>query len=343
MSPTKHSASKKPSKHPCINSNNFRTIEADMAYNNCYKKAMIIIARVVRMETLENTSILEVFKERTWTKLLNLSRSVYAELIMELFANATVEGDHINCWVRQKEFIITRDSIQEFLEVCPPSQQISIQYDDRLDSLEPMAEVLGGSLKKKSMNTILFNAEMRTLAYVMIHNLYSVTNLTTLSRPRTIFLYDHFTHKEIDICHHIYYLLTKSIIKRNTRTIMPVPTLIMGLITKTRLKFPSGLTIVPRDYPLGANTVTRSKAYITGSKTGISQIPRDNVEEKGGDTEEEIDRFTLALERSAQPSSQAQARGLDHLDRLMARVEQMYGMLESHVQHTSNQFAYIQG
>ena len=27
----------------------------------------------------------------------------------------------------------------------------------------------------------------------------------------------------------------------------------------------------------------------------------------------------------------------------MARIEQMYGMLESHVQHTSDQFAYIQG
>ena len=66
-----------------------------------------------------------------------------------------------------------------------------------------MAELLGGSLKKKSMNTIPFNAEMRTLAYVMIHNLYPVTNLTTLFRPRTIFIYDLYTHKEIDICGHI--------------------------------------------------------------------------------------------------------------------------------------------
>ena len=52
-----------------------------------------------------------------------------------------------------------------------------------------MAELFGGFLKKKSMNTIPFNAKMRTLAYVMIHNLYPVTNLTTLSGPRTIFLY----------------------------------------------------------------------------------------------------------------------------------------------------------
>ena len=77
---------------------------------------------------------------------------------------------------------------------------------------------------------------MRILAYVMIHNLYPVTNLNTLSAPRIMFLYDLFTHKEIDICGHILYLLKKSI---------------MGLIAKERLKIPSGLKVVQRDYPIG--------------------------------------------------------------------------------------------
>ena len=202
-----------------------------------------------------------------------------------------------------------------------------------------MAKLLGGFLKKKTMNTIPFNVEMRTLAYVMIHNLYPMTNLTTLSEPRTIFLYDLYTHKEINICEHIYHLLTTSIIKRNSRTIIPFP----SLIAKTRLKIPSGLTIVPRDYPIGANIVTRSKAHITRSKINISQILRDNVKEEGGDKEEEIDRFTSTPEGSTEPSSQAQARGPNRLDHLIARAEQMYGMLESHVQHTADQFAYIQG
>ena len=82
-----------------------------MSYNDFYKKATIIMERLVRMETLENTAILEISKERTWTKLLNPSGNVYAELIWEFFTNATVDGDHINDWVRQKEFIITGDSI----------------------------------------------------------------------------------------------------------------------------------------------------------------------------------------------------------------------------------------
>ena len=110
-----------------------------------------------------------------------------------------------------------------------------------------MTELLGGSLNKKSMNTIPFNTEMRTLAYVVIHNLYLMMNFTSLLAPRTIFLYDLYTQKEIDICGHIYHLLTKSITKRNTRTIMHFPTLIMGLIAKTKLKILSGLTALTLD------------------------------------------------------------------------------------------------
>ena len=117
--------------------------------------------------------------------------------------------------MRHKEFVITRESIQDFLEVRPPSQSITVQYEDRLGFTEEMIRILGGTPKKSSINTIPFSLEMRTLAYVMIHNLYPITNLTTLSAPRTMFLYDLFTHKEIDICGHILYLLTKSIMKNN--------------------------------------------------------------------------------------------------------------------------------
>ena len=68
-----------------------------MNYNDCYKSATIIMERVVKMETLEDTFIPEVFKERTWTKLLNSSGNVYAKLIKEFFANSLLEGDRINC------------------------------------------------------------------------------------------------------------------------------------------------------------------------------------------------------------------------------------------------------
>ena len=154
MSPTKHSATKKSSKRACTDSDNFKFVEADLAYNDCYKRATIIMEMVVKLDTLEDTCIPEVFKGRTWTKLLNSSGVVCSEIIKEFFSNASVDGDHINCWVRHKEFVITRESIQEFLEVCPLSQPITVQYDDRLESIEEMVTILGGTLKKSSMNTL---------------------------------------------------------------------------------------------------------------------------------------------------------------------------------------------
>ena len=122
MSPTKHLAPKRSaSKHARMDSDNFKSVEADLKYNDCYRRATIIMERVVKLDTLEDTCIPTVFKERTWTKLLNPVGVVYSEIIKEFFSNASVEGDHIDCWVRHKEFVITRDSIQDFLEICPPS------------------------------------------------------------------------------------------------------------------------------------------------------------------------------------------------------------------------------
>ena len=112
---------------------------------------------------------------------------------------------------------------------------------------------------------------------------------------------------------------------------------------QVRLKLLNGLTMVQRDYPIGAHTITRNTAHIKGSKIGVHTIPQDRVEEEGSDTEEEIDRFTSAPKTSAQPSSLAPTRGPKRLNHLLARIEQMYTMLDSHVQHTTNQFAYVQG
>jgi len=92
--------------------------------------------------------------------------------------------------------------------------------------------------------------------------------------------------------------------------------------------------VVQRDYPIGAHIVTRSTAHIKGYKTGVHIIPQDRVHEEGGDTEKEIDRFTFALETSTQPSSSAPAKGPDRLDRLLARVDQIFTMLDSYVQNT---------
>ena len=160
MSHIKKNATKKPSKHPCTSSDSFQNDNVDMAFNDHYKRTPIILERNVDLESLKGTSILEVFKKRTRMKLLNPMGNVYKDVIREFFANAIVEGNHINCWLRGREFSISRELIQEILEIRPMTPHASLQYDERKEKLEPLVETLGGQLNKRALHTIMFTREM---------------------------------------------------------------------------------------------------------------------------------------------------------------------------------------
>ena len=175
MSPCKTVA-----KRPCHSPDSFKNEDAYNVYIDYYKNAVIIMERGVDLESLENTFILEVFKERTWTKLLNPSGDVYECIVKEFFAIAFMEDDHINCWVRGKGFTISMELIQELLEIFLMTSDTSLHFDERKGKLEPLVQILEGQLKKKYLNTTDFFLEMRALAYIMIFNLYLVKNLATL-------------------------------------------------------------------------------------------------------------------------------------------------------------------
>ena len=213
-----------------------------MAFIDHYKRALIVLERTVDIESLKDIFIPKVFRERTWTKLLNLLGDVFEVIIREFFANAFMEGDHINCWVRGREFIVSKESIQEVLEIRPTNLDNSPHFDERKEKFEPFMQVLRGQLKKKALHTIEFTLEMRALAYIMVFDLYLVKNLTPFSAPRIMFLFDLFTHKEIDICGYIYHLFVKSIMKRTSRLTLPFPSLVMSLISTARVTIPSGLS-----------------------------------------------------------------------------------------------------
>ena len=63
------------------------------------------------LPSLKNTCISDVFKDRTWAPFLTGSVDVQHVLVQEFFSNAVVKGDHLNCWVKGKEFIVPALSI----------------------------------------------------------------------------------------------------------------------------------------------------------------------------------------------------------------------------------------
>ena len=142
-------------------------------------------------------------------------------------------------------------------KILPMTPDTSLQFDERKEKFKPLTQVQRCQLKKKALHTIKFSLELRALVYIMIFNLYLMQNLTTLSGPRTIFLHDLFIHKEIDICGHIYHLFVKCIKKRKSRITLPFPSLVMSLISRVRVKIPSGLPVMQREEPISEHTIIR--------------------------------------------------------------------------------------
>ena len=191
---------------------------------------MIIVEREVNLDSISQTFIPEVFRDWTWTKLLNGSTKVWDPIIQEFFLNAIVECEHLNCWVRGRQLYITLELIQDLLEVHPIIPNSTLPYDGRRTKITFAIEVLGGKEKKQLMHIVDFSPTMKSFTYIMIFNLYPMKNLTTLSQPRTLFLHDLYMGKEIDICAHIYHLFGKCIRKRSTQMTFPFPEVIMSIL-----------------------------------------------------------------------------------------------------------------
>lgn len=111
MSPHKKTTAKKPLKRQQYEEHRFWDRDVFEAFLEFYKKAVIIVERKVDLESLESTFIPNVFKDHTWAPLLTGLVEVHDILIQNFLSNTLVEGNHLNCWVKGKEFSISTMSI----------------------------------------------------------------------------------------------------------------------------------------------------------------------------------------------------------------------------------------
>ena len=74
---------------------------------------------------------------------------MYECIIKEFFANAFMEDDQISYWVRGKEFTVSRESVEELLEIRLMTLDTSLHYDKRKEKLEPLVQVLEVNLRRR--------------------------------------------------------------------------------------------------------------------------------------------------------------------------------------------------
>ena len=217
MFPFKKSATKKSSKRQRTSSNSFWSDDVNMAFNDHYKRAPIILERTVDLRVFRRHFHSGSVQGKDMFKVVEPNgQGLWRNHSRILCQCHCGKGSHKLLAKREKVLCHKGDNSRDTGGSSNDSTHIPT-YDERREKLGPIVEVFGGKINKKALHTIPFTPEMRTLAYIMIFNLYPVRNLTNLSALRSIFLSDLFTHKEIDICSHIYHLFTKCITKWNSR------------------------------------------------------------------------------------------------------------------------------
>ena len=90
----------------------FRSTKHFERYNQFYQKALIIQERLVDLVDLKDYFIPNFFQNKGQDKLLGDLPRVYEPLIRELYANAILREDEINCWIRGHEFTIDLEDIE---------------------------------------------------------------------------------------------------------------------------------------------------------------------------------------------------------------------------------------
>nr|POF17240.1 hypothetical protein CFP56_18356 [Quercus suber] len=118
-------------------------------------------------------------------------------------------------------------------------------------------------------------------------------NLTNLFLPRALLLHGLFLKKDIENYAHIYHLLVKCISKRTSRMTLPFPGLIMSIMRYERVQIPLDLPMMKREDQIYAQTMTRSKACLRGPGEEEERVEGEDTAPKGGNTDEDIDNFTL--------------------------------------------------
>ena len=85
----------------------FRSYAAFQTYMSQFRDAPLLVERVVDQHSLLDTNIPIWFATKDWNFLLSNLEDAYKNLVKEFYANASVEGEEIKCWVRGKRFSIT--------------------------------------------------------------------------------------------------------------------------------------------------------------------------------------------------------------------------------------------
>ena len=98
-------------------------------------------------------------------------------------------------------------------------------YDDLELDVEMLRDAFGENLEiasnGKSIIVSSLSLELKLLTTIMFHNLYPLSSIGYMNLGRALFLHDLITDEEIDICSHIFHILSKTAERTASRNCLP--------------------------------------------------------------------------------------------------------------------------
>ena len=185
----------------------------------------MLVERVVEQASLLDTKILKWLATKDWNFLCSNFDETYEEMVKEFYVNAIYDGDEMKCWVRGKDFMVTPSYLAIILNINRLVFQKPLVYDD----LDPEADLLRETFKEnlefcpngKSVSVSSLSPELWLLITIMFHNLYPLLSIRYMNLGWALFLHDLITDEEIDICSHIFHILSKTAERTALRNCLP--------------------------------------------------------------------------------------------------------------------------
>ena len=282
MTPKKKTTAQRVDKRKKMDNSRFRSTQHFKRYNQFIEKAPIIKERFMDLVDLRDYFIPGCFQDRGWEKLLYDLPGVCEPLIWEFYANAILQEDEIDCWIRGHEFTIDVEDIDEVLGFEDLEHDFT-HFKDIMLSIKTIQSHIGGVRKGIYFNTTTFPPNLRCLTYTMMFNLYPVKKMTTINNVKAIFLMKLRENTYIDIGAHAF-----SIIADETRTTsrakLILPSLLMMLFQAKGVEIPQDISLMPTPPAINALTISRIKVHLPGDEE-----EGDQTQGKPMDTETEAE------------------------------------------------------
>ena len=264
MTPKKKTTAHHADKRKKMDNTQFHSTQHFERYNQFFEKAPIIQERFMDLVDLKDYFIPSCFQDRGWDKLLDDLLRMCEPLIREFYANAILWEDEIDCWIRDHEFTIDLEDIDDVLSYDDLEHDFTY-YMDRMLSIEMIQSYIGSVREGKSLSTTAFPSDLWCLTLIMMFNLYPVKKKTTISNARAIFLMEIRENTYIDFSAHAF-----SIIADETRTTsrakLILPSLLMRFFRAKGVEIPQNISLMPTPLVIYALTIALIKVYLPGDE-----------------------------------------------------------------------------